>query len=147
MLASLLKPKDREAARNARIARWDRPIHSGGQRLRAWLNMLANDHGIFRVVYLNLHKVTPQFWRAAQPTPRQIAALAGVPRGARQVARVLHSLSEGEKLPWHRVIGATGRISLAPGAGGAEQARRLKREGVAVGADGKVDLVRFRWRP
>ena len=77
MLASLLKPKDREAARNARIARWDRPIHSGGQRLRAWLNMLANDHGIFRVVYLNLHKVTPQFWRAAQPTPRQIAALAG----------------------------------------------------------------------
>ena len=77
----------------------------------------------------------------------QIAALAGVPRGARQVARVLHSLSEGEKLPWHRVIGATGRISLAPGAGGAEQARRLKREGVAVGADGKVDLVRFRWRP
>jgi methylated-DNA-protein-cysteine methyltransferase-like protein len=77
----------------------------------------------------------------------QVAALAGVPRGARQVARVLHSLSGKEKLPWHRVIGASGRISLPAASGGAEQARRLKREGVAVDARGRVDLARFRWDP
>jgi methylated-DNA-protein-cysteine methyltransferase-like protein len=77
----------------------------------------------------------------------QVAALAGNPRGARQVARVLHSLSAKEKLPWHRVIGAAGRISLPPGAGGEEQARRLRREGVAVAAGGQVDLARFGWRP
>lgn len=76
----------------------------------------------------------------------QVAALAGSPRGARQVARVLHSLSEKEKLPWHRVIGASGRISL-PGEGGAEQARRLRREGVQVDALGKLDWARFRWKP
>jgi methylated-DNA-protein-cysteine methyltransferase-like protein len=76
----------------------------------------------------------------------QIAALAGSPRGARQVARVLHSLSEKEKLPWHRVIGASGKISL-PAAGGAEQALRLRREGVPVDASGKLDWERFRWKP
>ncbi len=77
----------------------------------------------------------------------QVAALAGSPRGARQVARVLHSLSAAEKLPWHRVIGAAGRISLPEGAGGDEQARRLRREGVAVGAGGRIDLALFGWRP
>jgi methylated-DNA-protein-cysteine methyltransferase-like protein len=76
----------------------------------------------------------------------QVAALAGSPRGARQVARVLHSLSAKEKLPWHRVIGASGMISL-PAESGAEQARRLRREGVAVDARGKSDLARFRWDP
>lgn len=76
----------------------------------------------------------------------QIAALAGSPRGARQVARILHSLSGKEKLPWHRVIGASGMISL-PAESGAEQARRLGREGVAVDARGKTDLARCRWDP
>lgn len=77
----------------------------------------------------------------------QVAALAGNPRGARQVARVLHSLSGKEKLPWHRVIGASGSLSLPEAAGGAEQARRLGREGVPLDARGKLDLARFRWRP
>jgi len=76
----------------------------------------------------------------------QVAALAGLPKAARQVARVLHSLSKGEKLPWHRVLGASGRISLT-GEAGEEQARRLRREGVEVDAEGRVDWERFRWRP
>jgi methylated-DNA-protein-cysteine methyltransferase related protein len=77
----------------------------------------------------------------------QVAALAGHPRGARQVARVLHSLSAAEKLPWHRVIGASGRISLAAEAGGEEQARRLRREGVPVDPSGRVDVAGYGWRP
>lgn len=76
----------------------------------------------------------------------QVAALAGSPRGARQVARVLHSLSEKEKLPWHRVVGVSGRISL-PAEASAEQARRLRREGVPVDASGKLDWARCRWKP
>ena len=36
----------------------------------------------------------------------QIAKVAGSPRGARQVVRILHSMSEKHKLPWHRVINA-----------------------------------------
>lgn len=74
----------------------------------------------------------------------QVAALAGIPRGARQVARLLHSLSGKEKLPWHRVINAAGRISLPIGSGGGEQRRLLKKEGVTVTPDGTIS-ARHRW--
>jgi methylated-DNA-protein-cysteine methyltransferase-like protein len=44
----------------------------------------------------------------------EIAGYAGNPRGARQVARVLHAMSEGRNLPWHRVVNRRGAISLPP---------------------------------
>lgn len=42
----------------------------------------------------------------------QIAFIAGNPFGARQVSRILHTMTEKEKLPWHRVINSKGMISL-----------------------------------
>ena len=75
----------------------------------------------------------------------QIAHLAGKPWGARQVAWILHSQSEKFRLPWQRVIGANGRISLRPGKGFFEQRRLLQAEGVVVGRGGRVDLNKFRW--
>lgn len=41
-----------------------------------------------------------------------VARAAGSPRGARQVVRILHSMSKKYKLPWHRVINAKGMIAL-----------------------------------
>jgi len=38
--------------------------------------MILADHGIFRLLYLNLHRVTPDYWRSAQPTPSQIRDMA-----------------------------------------------------------------------
>jgi methylated-DNA-protein-cysteine methyltransferase-like protein len=91
-------------------------------------------------------------WIAAIPpgkvaTYGQIARLAGKPWGARQVAWILHSQSEKYRLPWQRVIGAAGRISLPPGRGLEEQRRLLRREGVVVDARGRVELMKYRWRP
>lgn len=77
----------------------------------------------------------------------QVAALAGNHRGARQVARVLHSSSEKDRLPWHRVINSRGTISLGRGRGFEEQRRRLIREGVDVERSGRIDLGRFLWEP
>ena len=77
----------------------------------------------------------------------QVAALAGQARGARQVARVLHSLSEAEGLPWHRVINSNGRISLPMDGPGGFQAALLRGEGVAVDAGGRVDAGASAWRP
>jgi methylated-DNA-protein-cysteine methyltransferase related protein len=78
-------------------------------------------------------------------TYAQIAALAGNHRAARQVARVLHSSSEKEGLPWHRVINSRGGISLKRGRGYEEQRRLLIEEGIAVGRGGRIDLDKFRW--
>jgi methylated-DNA-protein-cysteine methyltransferase related protein len=77
----------------------------------------------------------------------QVAALAGDPRGARQVARILHSCSATYKLPWQRVLGAGGRITLPRGAGFEEQALRLEVEGVMVTAVGRVPLSAYGWSP
>lgn len=68
--------EERYARRMARIARWDQPIEGQAARLKAWANMLLVDHGIFRLAYLNAHRVTPRLWRAAQPSPGQIARFA-----------------------------------------------------------------------
>lgn len=56
-----------------------------------------------------------------------VAYAAGFPGAARQVAWALHS-SRG--LPWHRVVGAGGKILLGAEAG-FEQRMRLQAEGVA----------------
>jgi protein tyrosine phosphatase (PTP) superfamily phosphohydrolase (DUF442 family) len=60
----------------ARIARWDRPLGGGLDRLKAWLNMIFVDHGVFRLFYLNRHSVDGKLFRAAQPWPHQIARFA-----------------------------------------------------------------------
>ncbi len=85
--------------------------------------------------------------RGRVATYGQIAALAGRERAARGVAWILHSSSEAAGLPWHRIIGGSGRISLARDRGFAEQRRLLLAEGVAVGPGGRIDLKQYRWEP
>jgi len=85
--------------------------------------------------------------RGKVATYAQVAALAGNYRAARQVARVLHSSSEKDCLPWHRVINSQGSISLAPGRGFEEQKKLLRAEGVKVTKGGRVDLTLFFWEP
>jgi len=85
--------------------------------------------------------------RGKVATYGQVAALAGDHRAARQVARVLHSSSEKEGLPWHRVINSRGGISLRPGRGFERQRRLLAREGVPTDRAGVVNLAEYRWEP
>ncbi|MBU0927339.1 MAG: MGMT family protein [Spirochaetes bacterium] len=74
-----------------------------------------------------------------------VAAMAGLPNGARTVARILHSCSAADGLPWWRVVRADGGIALGRGAGFEEQRAALAEEGVEVGADGRVDLRTYGW--
>ena len=41
-----------------------------------WADMLLVDHGLFRLAYLNLHKLGRHAWRSAQPAPHQIERIA-----------------------------------------------------------------------
>jgi methylated-DNA-protein-cysteine methyltransferase-like protein len=72
-------------------------------------------------------------WRAVRKIPKgkvstygSVAKAAGFPGAARQVVWALRATSG---LPWHRVVGAGGRIRL-PGANGMEQRMKLEFEGV-----------------
>jgi methylated-DNA-protein-cysteine methyltransferase-like protein len=77
----------------------------------------------------------------------QVAALAGLPRQARQVGYALAALRDA-RVPWQRVINARGEISprREPGVE-ALQRRMLEREGVRFDAGGRIELERHLWRP
>lgn len=76
-----------------------------------------------------------------------VAARAGMPGAARRVGAALRKLPPGSQVPWHRVVNASGRSSLPPGANGADRQRALLAdEGVILGSGGKTVLTRYRWQ-
>ncbi|WP_040207081.1 MGMT family protein [Neobacillus jeddahensis] len=77
----------------------------------------------------------------------QVARHAGSPRAARQVVRILHSMSRSYHLPWHRVINAKGQIALRDDESYQEQRMSLEAEGVMVGLHGGIDLEKYLWEP
>jgi len=72
-----------------------------------------------------------------------VAGMAGNPRAARQVVRVLHSSSKKYNLPWHRVISSRGYIAIKDPAGFEEQKALLAAEGVFADEEGKVKIEGF----
>lgn len=77
----------------------------------------------------------------------QIAEIAGIPRGARQVGYALRHLPSGSKVPWYRVIQASGKIAFKSGSDAFnEQSKRLLREDVAI-LNGRIDMKKYRWQP
>jgi methylated-DNA-protein-cysteine methyltransferase-like protein len=100
---------------------------------------MKDETGFFERVYTLVEQIP--LGRVA--TYGQVAALLGVPRGARAVGWALRALGRrrAATIPWHRVLGAGGRISLRAGNGAAVQRRRLRAEGVRF-RGGRVDLER-----
>jgi methylated-DNA-protein-cysteine methyltransferase-like protein len=73
-----------------------------------------------------------------------IARAAGSPGAARQVAWALRGAPRAAQLPWHRVLGAGGRILLG-GTAALEQRLRLEAEGVSF-AGGRVRMDRHEYK-
>jgi methylated-DNA-protein-cysteine methyltransferase-like protein len=89
-------------------------------------------------------KLVRRIPRGKVATYGQIAVLAGNAYASRQVAWLLHSLSDKEKLPWQRVISSRGIISLRAQEG-ERQRSLLEREGVQFGLRGRIELARYLW--
>ena len=95
-----------------------------------------------------------RIWETIQDIPPgcvasygQIAEIAGIPRGARQVGYALRYTPEGLKLPWHRVIRSSGKSAFDPNSRAFKtQHDRLADEGVVV-LKGKVNMSKYRWDP
>jgi protein tyrosine/serine phosphatase len=60
-------------------------------RLFWYFDMLVIDHGIFRMLYVNRHRLSDRAWRSAQPAPHHIRALKR--RGLRTIINL-----RGERL-------------------------------------------------
>ncbi|NVJ68155.1 MAG: methylated-DNA--[protein]-cysteine S-methyltransferase [Gammaproteobacteria bacterium] len=100
---------------------------------------------------LDNFKQAVYFWVAQIPKGKvasygQIARLAGYPRHARHVSKALGSADKSLKLPWQRVIAASGKIAFDKDSDGyARQSNLLQKEGVKI-IKGKIDLKQFGWQ-
>jgi len=78
-----------------------------------------------------------------------IAEMSGTPAGAagaRQVARILHSMSRKYDLPWWRIVKKDGSIALGDAEGQDLQRQLLESEGIEFTDRGKIDMARFGFR-
>ena len=84
--------------------------------------------------------------RGTVATYGEAAAKAGYPHAPRLAGYALYALPEGTPLPWHRVVGAGGRLSLARLSpdGALTQRMRLEREGLKFDARGRVVTGRLK---
>lgn len=101
--------------------------------------------GFFERVYALVREIPPG--RVA--SYGQLAALLGLAHGARAVGWALRALrgKTAHGVPWQRVVGHGGRISLPEAMGGRIQRQRLRAEGVRF-RKGRVDLEQHGlWQP
>ena len=77
----------------------------------------------------------------------QVARLAGLPRHARQVGYALAALAEGARVPWQRVVNASGEVSVREHPN-SQQIQRvlLEKERVAFDERGRISLPNFQWK-
>ncbi len=95
-----------------------------------------------------------RIWQVVAMIPRgrvatygDVARQAGIPGAARRVGRALGSLPAGTRIPWHRVVNASGRLSLPGGSDGHRvQRERLEGEGLVFRGE-RLDLRTCRWQP
>jgi methylated-DNA-protein-cysteine methyltransferase related protein len=97
-------------------------------------------------------------WQVVQSIPRgcvatygAIAGIAGLPGRARLVGHALKVAPADLRLPWHRVVGAGGRIAFPRQSREfLEQCRRLRGEGVSI-RQGRVhdahEMDELPWKP
>lgn len=78
-----------------------------------------------------------------------VALMMGKPRASRQVGFALRALTTAEhEVPWWRVVNKKGYISIDHGHGGAEkslQKQILEEEGIEIGEDLVIDMVKYGW--
>ena len=100
-----------------------------------------SNNSLFDSVYDIVFQIPP----GKVATYGQIADHVGPPCDARMVGWALASLGNRRDelpVPWQRVVGIGGRISLQ----GSEQRQLLEREGIQFDSDGRIDLDRFGWK-
>lgn len=76
----------------------------------------------------------------------QLAKALRLPGGARTAGRAMAACPSGEGVPWHRVVGAGGRLLIRePYA--SLQRKLLETEGVSVAEKRLQNFREFEWKP
>jgi methylated-DNA-protein-cysteine methyltransferase-like protein len=92
-----------------------------------------------------VYRLVKKIPRGRVTTYGELAKKLRLPGGARAVGYAMAACPSGRGIPWHRVIGAGGKVRM-PEPHASLQHRMLGTEGVEF--DGaKIDMKRFGWSP
>ena len=89
-----------------------------------------------------IYRLVKRIPRGRVSTYGEVAKALRLPAGARAVGYALAACPRGQGIPWHRVLGAGGRIRV-PEPHAALQRKLLEAEGVAIGVT--VDMKIYGW--
>ena len=92
-----------------------------------------------------IYRLVKRIPRGRVTTYGALAKALKVPGGARVVGYAMAGCPSGQGIPWHRVVGAGGRLIIREPYG-SKQRRLLESEGVEVGLR-SLDMQRFGWLP
>jgi len=92
-----------------------------------------------------IYRLVKRIPRGRVTTYGEIARALKVPGGARVVGYAMAGCPSGQGIPWHRVVGAGGRLIIREPYG-SKQRRLLESEGVETGLR-TIDMNRFGWSP
>ena len=96
----------------------------------------------WKIAYALVKKIP----RGKVTTYGQLAKAAKLPGGARAAGRAMAACPSGEAIPWHRVVGAGGRLLLRePNVG--LQRKLLESEGVPIAEKRILDFKNRLWSP
>lgn len=74
-----------------------------------------------------------------------IANNCGSPKAARQVVRILHTMTEKYNLPWHRVVNSKGEIGFKDTIAYEHQRALLESEGIEFKLNGTINLSLYEY--
>jgi len=98
-------------------------------------------------LWSQIYQVVKCIPRGRVATYGQIAQLAGLPNGARQVGYALSALTDPHSVPWQRVVNVRGEISLRSNPDYADLQRKLlEAEGVVFDCKGRISMSQYQWR-
>jgi methylated-DNA-protein-cysteine methyltransferase related protein len=92
-----------------------------------------------------VYRLIKKIPRGRVTTYGELARKLRLPGGARAVGYAMAACPSGRGIPWHRVVGAGGRL-LIPEPHGSLQRRLLEAEGVRT-EFGRIDMQCYGWTP
>ena len=92
-----------------------------------------------------VYKLVKQIPRGRVLTYGALARALRLPGGARTAGRAMGATPRGQAIPWHRVLGADGKILIRePYA--SLQKKLLESEGIAV-VESRINIKKYLWTP
>ena len=102
-------------------------------------------HNALPPAWQEIYRTVARVPRGRVATYGTVARLAQLPGRARLVGTALKNLPSGTAVPWHRVVGAGGRLAFPEGSDAFQRQRaRLKREGVHMERN-RISMSHYGW--